>query len=200
MKKQTWLPVAMIVAACGIVLAVWLSRIAPPSAPAAPTASQPRRDFALTDVNGQNVSLATFQGKWVLMFFGFTNCPDACPTAMMNVGATLREMGSAADRIQPVFVTIDPERDTPALLKDYLLNFDERIVGLSGTAEQTAAVARAYSVYYKKVQTNDGSYAMEHTTALYLISPKGEYVRPYKPDEDPELFAKELLKMIAKAE
>ena len=128
------------------------------------------------------------------MFFGFTNCPDACPTAMLNVTNTLREMGPIAAQFQPIFVTIDPERDTPELLRDYLRNFDDRIVGLSGTADQTSAIARAYGVYYQKQPLPGGDYTMNHSTWVYLVSPRGELVRPYVPDADAADFAQALLK------
>jgi protein SCO1/2 len=151
-----------------------------------------RRDFTLSDTNGREASLATFQGKWALLFFGFTNCPDVCPTALLNIADTLKAMGPSGDRLQPVFVTVDPERDTPAVLKDYLANFDPRIVGLTGTARQIADVAKSYQVFYRKQPTADGSYMMEHSSAFELITPAGIYLRAFRPDDDPEDFAVEL--------
>lgn len=155
----------------------------------APTTTEAPRDFSLTDTAGQNVSLAAYRGKWLLIFFGFTNCPDACPTAMLNVGAALRELGPDAANVQPIFVTIDPERDTPAVLKDYLANFGDHIAGLSGTADETAAVAKAYGVFYRKRALDGGDYTMDHSTALYLVAPDGLYVRPYMPDMAPAQLA-----------
>ncbi|MHB1205799.1 MAG: SCO family protein [Rhodospirillaceae bacterium] len=151
-----------------------------------------RRDFTLTDAEGREVSLATFQGKWALLFFGYTNCPDVCPTTLLNIANTLKAMGPAADTLQPVFVTIDPERDTPAVLKDYLANFDPRIVGLTGTAGQIAAMAKSYQVFYRKQPLDGGGYMMDHSSALELISPTGLYMRAFRPDDDPEDFAEEL--------
>jgi len=196
MKKYPWLIPALIFVSCAFVLGLWLDRITPPPKTAAVAAPQPRRDFSLTDTSGQKVNLATYQGKWVLVFFGFLNCPDACPTAMLNVATTLRELGPMAEKIQPIFITIDPERDTPSLMKDYLKNFSEGIVGLSGTAEETTAIAAAYGVYYKKRAVGDADYTMDHSTAFYLISPQGEFIRPYKPDLDPTEFSIELSKAI----
>lgn len=194
MKKLSWLPPVLIAAACAAVAAVWLARITPPSSsPRPPAAAEKPRDFSLTDTSGQTVSLANYRGKWLLMFFGFTHCPDACPTAMLNVGATLKEMGpEAAARIQPIFVSLDPERDTPDVLKDYLANFGDNIVGLSGTPQATTAVAKAYGVFYRKMPLGGDDYTLEHSTALYLVSPEGLYVRAFTPNADPAIFAREL--------
>ncbi len=158
------------------------------------------RDFSLTDTSGQKVSLATYRGSWLLIFFGFTNCPDACPTAMLNISTTLRELGPLSDRIRPIFITVDPERDTTILMKDYLANFGDNIVGLVGTADETAAVAKAYGVFYRKRLLQNGDYTMDHSTALYLVSPAGQYVRPYMPDIDPTQFADTLRKVISETE
>jgi cytochrome oxidase Cu insertion factor (SCO1/SenC/PrrC family) len=151
-----------------------------------------QRDFVLSDTNGHEINLAAFHGKWALLFFGFTNCPDVCPTALLNISNTLKAMGPAADALQPVFVTIDPERDTPSVLKDYLANFDPRIIGLTGTPAQIAAMAKLYQVYYRKQPLSDGSYSMDHSTAFELISPDGVYIRAFRPDDDPGDFAAEL--------
>ncbi len=146
------------------------------------------RDFLLTDAEGKRVSLATYRGKWLVMFFGFTMCPEACPLAMQKITATLKEMGESAAAFQPIFITIDPERDTPAVLKEYLANFADNIAGLSGTAEETAAIANLYGVYYQKRAT-EGDYTMDHSTALYLIAPDGSYLRPYRSDLEPDELA-----------
>lgn len=200
MKKFPWLMPALIFVSCLAVAAVWLSRIEPlPRGDAAPGAVQKidRRDFALTDTEGRKVSLDTYRGKWLLLFFGFTNCPDACPTALLNVGATLREMGAEAAQIQPIFITLDPERDTPALLKDYLLNFGDNIVGLSGAPDDIAAAAKSYAVFYRKRPLEGGDYTLEHSTGLYLIAPDGTYRRVFAPDADPAVFAKQLAAAMA---
>jgi len=192
-------PALIILTCCGIA-GIWLAKIvAGPPSRTVPT-SRPqldRRDFTLTDTGGHRVSLQTYEGKWLLMFFGFTSCPDVCPTAMANVSATLREMGDIAIGLQPIFITIDPERDTPQNLKEYLENFGENIIGLSGNAEETAAIAKSYGVYYKRRQASDGDYTMDHSSALYLVSPQGSLIRSYVPNTDPEEFAKELEAAIA---
>lgn len=149
------------------------------------------RDFSLTDTEGQKVSLATYRGKWLVMFFGFTMCPEACPLAMQKVTATVKEMGESAAAVQPIFITIDPERDSPAVLKGYLANFADNIAGLSGTAEETAGIAKLYGVYYQKRAMN-GDYTMDHSTALYLIAPDGRYLRPFRPDLEPDELADDI--------
>src|SRR4051812_23274636 len=126
-------------------------------------ATPPRREFALQDMAGRDVTLDTYKGKWVLMFFGFTSCPDICPNTLLNISHTLDALGDTAKDIQPLFITIDPERDTAPVLKDYLSNFDARIVGLTGTPEQIAAVASLYQASYRKRATDDGSYTMDHS-------------------------------------
>jgi protein SCO1/2 len=185
MNTRRWLATAIILIACAFIAGAWLVHLS------ADTSSSARRDFTLTDTAGRQVTLATYQGKWLVLFFGFTNCPDACPTAMINVSQALKSMGSLATRLQPIFITIDPKRDTPALLKDYLSNFDGNIVGLSGTDAETAAVAKNYGVYYQPRAT-DAGYTVDHSTALYLVSPQGEYVRPFRADLDPGQLAQDL--------
>lgn len=157
-----------------------------------------RRDFTLQDTAGQRVTLATFKGKWVLMFFGFTSCPDICPTTLTNIASTLDAMGADAKDVQPVFITVDPERDTGPVLKDYLANFGGNVVGLTGSAAEIKQAAARYQTFYSKRTTEDG-YTMDHSTAVELISPEGVYLRAFRPDEDPEDFAKELLAIMKKA-
>lgn len=156
-----------------------------------------RRDFVLRDAEGGKVTLDTFKGKWVLMFFGFTSCPDICPTTLTNIVSTLETMGGAAKDVQPVFVTVDPERDTGQVLKDYVAAFGGNIVGLTGTPGQIAEAAARYQTYFSKRATEDG-YTMDHSTAVELISPEGVYLRAFRPDDDPEDFAKELLAIMKK--
>jgi protein SCO1/2 len=174
----------------GLVVAAGIFTFRKAAPPAAPQAD--RRDFALLDDNGVKATLTTFRGKWALLFFGYTSCPDICPTTLLNVAKTLDAMGEAGKQIQPVFVTVDPERDTPAVLKDYLANFGGRFVGLTGTPAQIAAAAGAYQTFYRKVPI-EGGYMMEHSSGLALLSPTGVYVRTFRPDDDPEDFAEELI-------
>lgn len=134
--------------------------------------------FELQDHHRQSVTAETFQGRWTLVFFGFTHCPDICPTAMRQVARVLQGLDGKAEQLQPLFITLDPQRDTPELLAEYTAFFDPRILGLVGTAEQTRQVADAYSVYFKKVEVGD-TYTLDHTTTLYLMGPDGTYKRHY---------------------
>ena len=132
-----------------------------------------QRVFTLQTVDGKPFGSTDLSGKPYLAFFGFTHCPDVCPTALFELSGLLKEIGPAADRITPLFISIDPERDTAELLKLYMTSFDPRIVALRGNATQTKAAAEAFSAIYKKVATASDSYPMEHTAGLFLIRADG---------------------------
>jgi protein SCO1/2 len=132
------------------------------------------RNFALTDHTGKPRTLADFKGKAVVMFFGYTQCPDVCPTTMMELAGVMKELGPLADRVQVLFVTIDPARDTPALLAQYVPAFDPRFLGLYGDAAATDKVAKEFKVFYQKVPgKTPGSYTMDHTAGSYVFDPQG---------------------------
>ena len=132
------------------------------------------KDFQLTDQNGQVRSMKDFAGKVVVLFFGFTQCPDVCPTTMSELAEVKKALGADGDKLQAIFVTVDPERDTPEVLKAYMANFDPSFVGLSGTPEQLAAMAKDYKVYFKKVEgKTPTSYTMDHSAASYIYDPTG---------------------------
>jgi protein SCO1 len=139
--------------------------------------------FALTDNNGRRVTEKDFQGRHMLVFFGFTACPDICPASLQLISAVLDNLGPKADRIAPIFISVDPERDTPEKLAEYVKNFNPRFIGLTGTPEEIASVAKAYRVYYKKVPNTEvpGDYSMDHTSIMYLMGPDGEYVTHFTP-------------------
>ncbi|MBS0319258.1 MAG: SCO family protein [Proteobacteria bacterium] len=131
-------------------------------------------DFSLTDFNGKRRTLADFRGKVVVMFFGYTHCPDVCPTTLAQLSQTMQQLGPDADRVQVLFVTVDPERDTPAMLAKYVPAFDKRFLGLYGTADETAATAKAYKVLYEKVAgPTPDDYTMNHSAGTYLYDPQG---------------------------
>ena len=134
--------------------------------------------FRLTNQNGATVTEQDLKGTPFLVFFGFTHCPEVCPTTLFEISEIFRKLGPDADRARAVFVTIDPERDTPAALKDYLSSFDPHMVGLTGDAAGIAAVAKAYRVYYKKVPLEQ-DYTMDHTTIVYLMDKEGRFVSPF---------------------
>ena len=132
------------------------------------------RDFQLPDHNGQLRSLKDFRGKLVVMFFGYTQCPDVCPTTMSELAEAKKLLGPDGDKVQGLFVTVDPQRDTPEVLKAYMANFDPSFLALRGTPEQLAAVAKEYKVYYKKVEgKTPGSYTMDHSAASYVYDTQG---------------------------
>jgi protein SCO1/2 len=150
-------------------------RMSPPSVSQAAMIGGP---FRLTDQNGGTVTEQDFKGRPFLVFFGFTHCPEVCPTTLFEVSEILRKLGPDAERVGVLFVTIDPERDTPAALKDYLSSFDPHMLGLTGEPDAIAAVAKAYRVYYKKVPL-ENDYTMDHTAIVYLMDKEGRFVSPF---------------------
>ena len=138
------------------------------------TGAEYARDLPLTDHNGQQRSLKDFAGKVVVVFFGFTQCPDVCPTSMQELAEVKRSLGADGDRLQGIFVTVDPERDTAEMLKAYMGNFDPSFLALRGSPEQLAAVAKDFKIYYKKVEgKTDTSYTMDHSAGSYVYDPAG---------------------------
>lgn len=132
--------------------------------------------FQLTDDNGHDVTDADYRGRWMLVFFGYTNCPDECPLTLQKMAAALDKLGPLVERVVPLFITVDPARDTPTRLTSYLANFDTRIVGLTGTSEQVAAVAKAYRVFYSPVEhEKSGADIVGHSTFIYLMNPRGTF-------------------------
>lgn len=148
--------------------------------------------FKLTDQAGQTVTEKSLVGRPTIIFFGFTHCPDICPTALFDMSEVLRAMGPDADKVNAYFVSVDPERDTPAAMKDYLSSFDPRLKGLTGSADEVAKVLTAYRVYAKKVPLKDGDYTMDHTALVYLMDRKGNFVRPFDLKRKPEEAAGDL--------
>ena len=138
------------------------------------TGAEYARDFKLTDMNGQVRTLGDFKGKVVVVFFGYAQCPDVCPTTMTEMAQVKQKMGKDGDKLQVVFITVDPERDTPEIMKAYMCAFDPAFVALIPTPEQLAAVAKDFKVYYKKVDgKTPTSYSMDHSAAQYIYDPQG---------------------------
>ncbi len=132
------------------------------------------RDIPLTDHNGRQRSLQDFRGKVVVVFFGYTQCPDVCPTSMQELAEVKQSLGKDGERLQGIFVTVDPERDTPEVLKGYMANFDPTFLALRGSPEQLAAVAKDFKIYYKKVDgKTPTSYTMDHSAGSYVYDPAG---------------------------
>lgn len=154
--------------------------------------------FALTDQTGRRVTEADFRGKYMLVMFGFTYCPDICPSGLQVISAALEELGPKADKIVPVFISVDHERDTPEQLKMYLESFHARMVGLTGTADEIAAAAKAYRVYYKKVtdEKSTAGFTYDHSALIYLMGPDGKYVTHFSHTAGPDTIAERLAKIL----
>ena len=150
--------------------------------------------FKLIDQNGQMVTDQDLKGRPFLVFFGFTHCPDVCPTTLFEVSEILRALGTAADRTRALFITVDPERDTPAVIKDYLSSFDPRLKGLTGDVPAITAVAKAYRVYFKKVPLEPDGYTMDHTAIVYLMDKEGRFVSPFNLKRTTDAAAADLRK------
>jgi protein SCO1/2 len=162
------------------------------SAPVAQQIASIGGPFKLVDQNGKAVTDQDLKGHPFLVFFGFTHCPDVCPTTLFEVSEVMRALGPDADRTHALFITVDPERDTPAVMKDYLSSFDPHLSGLTGDPAAIAAVAKAYRVYYKKVPVDDGGYTMDHTAIVYLMDKDGRFVSPFSLKRTPDAAAADL--------
>ena len=172
----------------GLLVMFWamggVSKVAQPAAIGGP--------FELTDQNGKTVTDKSLKGKPTLIFFGYTHCPDVCPTSLFEISEVLRAMGKDADKVNAYFISVDPERDTPSTMKDYLSSFDPHLEGLSGGPAETTKVLTSYRVYAKKVPTKDGDYTMDHTALIYLMDRDGRFVAPFNLKRTPEEAAAEL--------
>jgi len=161
------------------------------SAPSAPQTAAIGGPFRLTDQNGGTVTEQNLKGAPFLVFFGFTHCPEICPTTLFELSEILRKLGPDGKRVRVVFITIDPERDTPAALKDYLSSFDPRMLALTGDPAEIAAMAKAYRVYFKKVPLEQ-DYTMDHTAIVYLMDKEGRFVSPFSLKRTTEAAAADL--------
>jgi len=155
------------------------------------------RDFALTDATGKPRTLADFRGKAVVMFFGYTQCPDVCPTTLAALAEAMKQLGADADRVQVLFVTIDPARDTPALLAQYVPAFDARFLGLFGDDEATQKVAREFKIIYQKQPgSTPDTYTMDHSAGTYVFDPLGRLRLFVSHGQGPEVFAHDLREIL----
>ena len=166
------------------------------AAPSPAARSQVGGPFNLTDQDGKNIPAPDFRGKYQLIYFGYSFCPDVCPTTLAVMAQALDKMGVDADRIVPIFITIDPERDTPAVMKQYMAAFGPRFVGLTGSPATIAAVEKQYRVYAKKQPLDkanpNGGYGMDHSSVIYLMGPDGRLVTFYDELISPDALAKDL--------
>ena len=153
--------------------------------------------FTLTDGAGHPVTDRTFRGKWMLVYFGYTHCPDACPTALNDIANALDQMGAARREVAPLFITVDPERDTPKVMAEYAGAFSSQIVGLTGTAQQVADVEKEYKVYAARHPEKDGDYEMDHSDIIYLMNPQGKFVAIFNGGTSPADMTKRLQAAVA---
>jgi protein SCO1/2 len=174
----------------------YLTARGPGAAPISIPTAQIGGPFRLTDQNGATVTDQDLKGKTFLVFFGFTHCPDVCPTALYEISQIMEKLGKDADRAAALFITVDPERDTPESMKDYLASFDPHIRGLTGDAAALAAVAKAYRVYYKKVPLEGGDYTMDHTAIVYLMDKEGRFISPFNMKRTADVAAADLRKYL----
>jgi protein SCO1 len=162
------------------------------SSPIGPAIAAVGGPFQLEDENGKPVSDQELKGRPFLVFFGYTHCPDVCPTTLFEISEVMRSLGKDADRAGALFITVDPERDTPAVLKDYLSNFDPHLRGLTGDPAAVSAALKAYRVYAQKVPLKDGDYTMDHTAVVYLMDKDGHFVTAFNLKQTPEAAAGQL--------
>ena len=148
--------------------------------------------FALIDHDGKPRTNEDFRGKVMLVYFGFTYCPDVCPTDLQNIGLALDQLGPAGEQIQPLFITVDPERDTAEHLKDYVPMFHPRLVGLTGDAAAVHAAAAAYRAYYAKIPLKGDDYTVDHSSFIYVVGADGQYLGFFPPGTPPERIAESL--------
>jgi protein SCO1/2 len=153
--------------------------------------------FDLVDQNGKGVSDKDLRGSWLLIYFGYTHCPDACPTALNNIALTFRQLGARRRApIRAVFISIDPARDTPQVMKDYAAAFDAPILALTGTAAQVAQAAKAYRVYYAQRAEPGGNYSLDHSSVIYVIDPQGRFAASLAGDAAPAQMAERLKQLL----
>ena len=188
-----------VVAALLLVGAAAIYWVGNPARSAATQAASIGGPFTLTNAQGKSVTNADFRGRYLLVYFGYTFCPDVCPTTLNDVAQALDKLGSKADRLQPLFITVDPARDTPAVISQYTAAFTPRLEGLTGTPAQIATVAKEYRVYYAPHRTGPkpDDYTMDHSSVLYVMGPDGGFLGVIRADEGPDAIARDLSKFMA---
>lgn len=158
------------------------------------------KDFALPDFNGKMRKLSDFRGKAVVIFFGYTQCPDVCPTTMAQLAEVMKQLGPLADRVQVLFISLDPDRDTPAILAKYVSAFDPRFLGLVGDKDTTEKVAKEFKVFYQKVPGKQpGSYTLDHSAGTFVFDPQGRLRLFLRYDQGPEPIVHDLKLLLASA-
>lgn len=188
--------VAMLLAAC--------DQSVPPASPPPAfqaldiTGAEYAQELPLPDIDGHDRRLAEFRGKVVVVFFGFTQCPDVCPTTLAEIAAAKKALGPAGERVQTVFISLDPERDTPELLKNYVTAFDPGVVALRGTPEQTQVAAKAFKVFFQRVPGKEpGSYSIDHTAGAYVFDTEGRIRLFVRYGQKPEAWVSDFRQLLS---
>ncbi len=190
MSRRVLIPaLAALLGLCILTLAALVALRPEPPKPAASVGGP----FTLTSHEGKPITERDFAGAPFLVFFGFTHCPDVCPTKLFEMSEALRASGERGATLRALFVSVDPERDTPAILKDYVSNFDPRIIAATADQVQVDAMVRAYRAYYKRVPLKDGGYTIDHTAGVYLMDKQGRFLRLIDMNRRPEIIAQDLL-------
>lgn len=165
----------LVFAAVGLLLVIFSQRPAPAQVTLPPEGSQV--SFALTATDGTAITEQNYRGKWLVVYFGYTFCPDICPATLLEIAGAIEALGPRAAAVQALFITIDPKRDTPSVLSAYVKSFDPRLVGLSGSPVQIAQAARSFHVFYERQDTDDGHYSYDHSAFIYVIDPDGKFAK-----------------------
>jgi protein SCO1 len=194
--SRRWIAAAVAATVVGVatLTTVSLWRLSQVSAAVQPPQIGARFELSLPD--GRAVTNETFRGKWLVIYFGYTSCPDVCPSTLASVTQALKNLGAAADKVQPLFITVDPERDTPEIIGEYVKFFDPRFVGLVGSPQQIAAAARDFHVYSEVRQLGNNEYVIDHSSYLYVVDPKGTFVRLLSGDLPGHELSTQLAKLI----
>jgi len=188
---------------CGAAAALLLPAAAfLPTSSAAQIAAPPKGasvHFALTSTDGTAVTEQSYRGKWLAIYFGYTFCPDICPTTMMDLAQAFQALGPRAAEAQVAFVSVDPQRDKPDVLAEYLTAFDPHFVGLTGTPAQISAAAKSFNVFYERHDTDEGNYTYDHSSYVYLVSPDGRLAEALTSDRGSKQIAAALLRLMSQA-
>jgi protein SCO1/2 len=200
-RRELIHPSALRRSLCGAVLAAVLLC----SQPASYAATSPVTvggPFSLTAPDGTTVTDQTYRGKWLLVYFGYTFCPNTCPTTLLDIATALQKLGPDAAKVQPIFITVDPKRDTREVMAQYTQSFNPRIVGLTGTPAQIAGVAHEYGAYYvaHKSDEDANDYLIDHSTYIYVMDPQGQFVQAFDADTPADRIADDLLQDMKREE
>jgi protein SCO1 len=166
-------------AAAALAFSLLLVAQQPSTAQTSPPREGSSVSFALTEANGRAITEQTYRGKWLVVYFGYTFCPDVCPTTLMEIAGALDLLGPRAREVQGLFISIDPKRDTPEVMSEYVKSFDPRLVGVTGTPAQIAAAAKSFHVFYERRDTDDGGYVYDHSAFISVVNLDGKFAKAF---------------------